>query len=63
MKDQIKNKLFNEMLQAVIAYKESNGGIHTENSEYFKAQKAAKAFAEYAGITYKQACSLAVETL
>lgn len=61
MEDIKKNALFQAMVDAVADYKEHNECHSTDDGRYEKAQKATTAYADYCGISYKQACSIAME--
>lgn len=54
MKDIKKIELYYKMTDAIYAYK-------FENGTKAAAMNAAKAFAEYCGITYERACAIAME--
>lgn len=60
-KDIKKQELRDKMIAAIADYKEHNEFHSTADGRYEKAQTATKAFAEYCNISYKQACSIAME--
>ena len=56
-----KHELFDNMVDAVIAYKEAHTAENQATSEYNAARKATEAYAEFSGISYERAAQLALE--
>lgn len=60
-----KKQLFQDMIDAIAAYKDhcgkANKGLHTDNEYYANAQAAGRAYADYSGITYERAVQIAME--
>ena len=56
-----KQELFDNMVDAVIAYKEAHTTENKATSEYNAARKATESYAEFSGISYERAAQLALE--